>query len=50
MKVLMINGSCHENGSTFALLREIADELHKNAVETRAAASTRKVAFIFLRS
>ncbi len=34
MKVLMINGSCHENGSTFALLREIADELHKNAVET----------------
>lgn len=34
MKVLMINGSCHEKGSTFTVLTEIAEELKKNDVET----------------
>ncbi|MDE7086631.1 MAG: NAD(P)H-dependent oxidoreductase, partial [Clostridia bacterium] len=33
MKVLMINGSTHENGTTAAALKIIADELKAQGVE-----------------
>lgn len=34
MKVLLINGSPHKNGTTFRALNEIANELNNNGVET----------------
>ena len=34
MKVLMINGSPHQNGTTYRALKEIADTLNKEEVET----------------
>ena len=34
MKVLLINGSPHEQGCTFTALREVADTLEKNGVDT----------------
>lgn len=34
MKVLMINGSPHEKGTTYRALKEIADTLNKEGVET----------------
>lgn len=34
MKVIMINGSPHENGTTFRALSEVAKELNANGVET----------------
>lgn len=34
MKVLCINGSPHEKGCTYTALREVADTLEKNGVET----------------
>ena len=33
-KVLFINGSPHEHGCTYTGLRELADTLNKNGVET----------------
>lgn len=35
MKVLLINGSPHEKGCTYTALREVADTLEKNGIETR---------------
>ncbi len=35
MKVLMINGSPHENGTTYRALKEIADTLNKNGIESQ---------------
>ena len=34
MKVLMINGSPHKNGTTFRALKEISNVLNENAIET----------------
>ena len=34
MKVLLINGSPHEKGCTYTALKEVADSLEKNGVET----------------
>ena len=34
MKVLLINGSPNKNGCTYTALREVADTLEKNAIET----------------
>lgn len=34
MKVLLINGSPHENGCTYTALKEVSDTLNKNGVET----------------
>ena len=34
MKVLLINGSPRENGCTYTALREVADTLEKNGIET----------------
>ncbi len=34
MKVLLINGSPHENGCTYTALREVADTLEKQDIET----------------
>ena len=34
MKVLMINGSPHENGCTMTALREVAAELERQGVES----------------
>ena len=34
MKVLLINGSPHENGCTFTALNEVAGSLNKNGIET----------------
>ena len=34
MKVLMLNGSPHKNGTTFRALREIEKELNTNGIET----------------
>lgn len=34
MKVLLINGSPHKNGSTFRALSEVASEINKNGIET----------------
>lgn len=34
MKALLINGSPHSNGCTFTALKEVADTLEKNGVET----------------
>lgn len=34
MKVLLINGSSHQFGCTYTALREVADTLEKNGVET----------------
>lgn len=34
MKVLLINGSPHKNGCTYTALKEVADTLNKNGVET----------------
>ena len=34
MKVLLVNGSPHEKGCTFTALKEVADTLEKNGVET----------------
>ena len=34
MKVLMINGSCNENGCTFTALSEVAGVLHDEGIET----------------
>ncbi len=34
MKVLLINGSPHEKGCTYTALKEIADTLEKNGIET----------------
>ncbi len=34
MKVLLINGSCHEKGCTFAALKEVALTLEKKGVQT----------------
>ena len=36
-KVLLINGSPHENGCTFTALTEIADTFAKNGVESDMA-------------
>lgn len=35
MKVLLINGSPHKNGCTYTALREVADQLEKNGIETQ---------------
>lgn len=35
MKVLLVNGSPHEKGCTYTALREVADELERNGVETQ---------------
>lgn len=35
MKVLLINGSSHENGCTYTALREVADVLGKNEISTQ---------------
>lgn len=37
MNVLLINGSPHEKGCTYTALREIADVLEKNGIETEFA-------------
>ena len=37
MKVLMINGSTHEHGTTAAALKIIADELKAQGVESEIA-------------
>lgn len=34
MKVLLINGSPHENGTTYRALREVAKEINNNGLET----------------
>ena len=34
MKVLLINGSPHEKGCTYTALREAADELGRQGIET----------------
>ena len=34
MKVLLINGSPHEKGCTYTALREAADELERQGIET----------------
>ncbi len=34
MKVLLVNGSPHKNGTTHRALREVADTLEKNGIET----------------
>lgn len=34
MKVLLINGSPHKNGSTFTALSEVASQLNKNGIDT----------------
>ena len=34
MKVLLVNGSPHKEGCTYTALREAADALEKNGVET----------------
>lgn len=34
MKVLLINGSPHQEGCTYTALREVADTLEKNGIET----------------
>ena len=34
MKVLLVNGSPHKNGSTFRALEEVAKTLNKNGIET----------------
>ncbi|MCQ2085671.1 MAG: flavodoxin family protein [archaeon] len=34
MKVLLINGSPHQNGCTYTILKEVADTLNKNDIET----------------
>ena len=34
MKVLLLNGSSHKNGCTYTALKETADALNKNGVET----------------
>lgn len=34
MKVLLINGSPHKNGTTFRALNEVANELNANGIET----------------
>ncbi len=34
MKVLLINGSPHKNGTTFRALSEVASEINKNGIET----------------
>lgn len=35
MKVLMINGSPHENGCVFTALSEVAGQLHKQGIDTQ---------------
>ena len=34
MKVLLVNGSCHEKGCTYTALAEVAKALNANGVET----------------
>ena len=34
MKVLLVNGSPHKDGTTHRALREVADTLEKNGIET----------------
>ena len=34
MKVLLVNGSPHKNGCTYTALKEIADELKKNDIDS----------------
>ena len=34
MKVLLVNGSMHENGCTYTALAEVAKSLNANGVET----------------
>ena len=34
MKVLLVNGSCHEKGCTYTALAEVAKALNENGVET----------------
>ena len=34
MKVLLVNGSPHKEGCTYTALREVAEALEKNGVET----------------
>lgn len=34
MKVLLINGSPNEHGSTYTALSEVAETLHKHTIET----------------
>ncbi len=34
MKVILVNGSPHEKGTTYAALREVAETLEKNGIET----------------
>ncbi len=34
MKVLLLNGSCKANGSTFTALSEVAKVLENNGIET----------------
>lgn len=35
MKVLLINGSPHEKGCTYTALREVADILEKEGIDTQ---------------
>lgn len=35
MKVLLVNGSPHKEGATYTALREVADSLEKNGIETK---------------
>ena len=34
MKVILINGSPHETGTTFTALSQVANSLNKNGIET----------------
>ena len=34
MKVLLVNGSPHEKGCTYTALKEVADTLNKEGIET----------------
>ena len=38
MKVLLINGSPHRNGNTALALNEVAQQLHKEGIETEIVA------------
>ena len=36
MKVLLVNGSHHKNGCTDTALKEVADTLHKEGIDTKS--------------
>ena len=42
MKVLLINGSPHKSGNTFLALKEAAQELEKNGIETEIVSVGKK--------